>query len=98
MPCSSTWLYYELRNRRNHVGGRLQYILKRDPKTDGYLLDEQTGDTPQFYHVAALEELWQVAQSGQVKTFHFNIFALDSGEDRLVSRPPPFLGVHQEGR
>ena len=62
-------LYYEV---QNHLGGRLRYILKRDRVTDGYLL-EQTGDTPQFYHVAALEDLWLVAQSGQAKTFHFNI-------------------------
>lgn len=63
-------LYYEL---RNHLGGASQYILKRDPGTDGYLLAEQTGDTPQFYHVAALGELWLVAHSGHAKTFHFNI-------------------------
>ena len=63
-------LHYEL---RNHLGGPLQYILKRDRRTDGYLLAEQTGDTPQFYHVAALADLWLVAQSGQAKTFHFNI-------------------------
>ena len=63
-------LHYEL---RNHLGGPLQYILKRDRRTDGYLLAKQTGDTPQFFHVAALEDLWQVAQNGQAKTFHFNI-------------------------
>ena len=63
-------LYYEL---RSHMGGSSRYILKRDPGTDGYLLAGQPGDTPQFYHVAALRELWLVAQSGQVKTFHFNI-------------------------
>ena len=63
-------LYYEL---RNHMGGSSQYILKRDPVADGYLLAKQTSDTPQFYHVAALKDLWLVAQSGQVKTFHFNI-------------------------
>ena len=62
-------LYYEV---QYHLGGRLRYILKRDRMTDGYLL-EQTGDTPQFYHVAALKDLWLVAQSGQAKTFHFNI-------------------------
>lgn len=63
-------LHYEL---KNHVGGSLQYILKRDRRSEGYLLAEQTGDTPQFYHVAALADLWLVAQSGQAKTFHFNI-------------------------
>jgi hypothetical protein len=63
-------LHYEL---KNHVGGPLQYVLKRDRRTNGYLLAEQSGDTPQFYHVAALAELWSVAQSGQAKTFHFNV-------------------------
>ena len=58
---------------RNHLGRPSQYILKRDRRTGGYLLAKQDSDTPQFYHVAALEELWQVAQSGQVQTFHFNI-------------------------
>jgi len=63
-------LHYEL---RSHIGGQLQCSLKRDRETDGYMLTNQTGDTPQFYHVAALAELWHVAQSGHVKTFHFNI-------------------------
>ena len=87
-------LYYEL---RNHLGGPSQYILKRGPGTDGYLLAEQTSDTPQFYHVAALGDLWLVAQSGQAKTFHFNILRTILEKNRLVPRPPPFLGVHQEG-
>jgi hypothetical protein len=63
-------LHFEL---HNHVGKPSQYILKRDRRTDGYLLAEQAGDTPQFYHVAALADLWLVAQSGQAKTFNFNI-------------------------
>ena len=63
-------LHYEL---KNHKGAPSQYILKRDHRTDGYLLGKQRGDTPQFHHVAALSDLWLVAQSGQVKTFHFNI-------------------------
>lgn len=63
-------LYYEL---RNHLGGSSHYNLKRDRVTDGYLLVKQNSDTPQFYHVTALAELWLVAQSGQAKTFHFNI-------------------------
>jgi len=65
-------LHYEL---KNHVDrqGPLQCVLKRDRKTGGYLLALQSGDTPQFYHVGALADLWIVAQSGQAKTFHFNI-------------------------
>lgn len=63
-------LHYEL---QHHVGRPLQCILKRDHRSASYLLAEQTGDTPQFYHVAALADLWLVAQRGQAKTFHFNI-------------------------
>lgn len=63
-------LHYEL---KNHFDRPPQYILKRDRQTDGYELAEQKGDTPQFYHVAALADLWMVAQSGQAKTYHFNI-------------------------
>jgi hypothetical protein len=63
-------LHYEL---KNHVGKPLQCILKRDRRTNVYLLAEQAGDTPQFYHVAALADLWLVAQSGRAQTFHFNI-------------------------
>jgi hypothetical protein len=63
-------LHYEL---KNHVFTPLQFTLKRDRRKGGYVLSEQRVDTPQFYHVAALAELWQVAQSGQASTFHFNI-------------------------
>lgn len=63
-------LHYEL---KSHVDGALQYTLKRDRPTNEYLLVEQRGDTPQFYHVAALEDLWRVAQSGEARTYHFNI-------------------------
>lgn len=63
-------LHYEL---KNHVFTPLQFTLKRDRRKDGYVLSEQRGDTPQFYHVAALAELWQVAQSGQASTYHFNV-------------------------
>ena len=58
---------------RSYLGPPLQRVLRRDRLTDSYLLAEQKGDTPQFYHVSALEDLWQVAQSGQHKTFHFNV-------------------------
>lgn len=63
-------LHYEL---KNHVFTPLQYTLKRERRGEGYVLSEHGGDTPQFYHVAALADLWQVAQSGHASTFHFNI-------------------------
>jgi hypothetical protein len=78
-------LHYEL---KNHVGRPMQYILKRDRHTTGYLLVEQASDTPQFYHVAALADLWLVAQSGQAKTFHFNILRT------ILEKTALFLGHH----
>ena len=78
-------LHYEL---KSHVGRPLQHILKRDRRTGGYLLAEQTGDTPQFYHVTALADLWLVAQIGQAKTFHFNILRT------ILEKTALFLGHH----
>lgn len=78
-------LHYEL---KNHVGVPLQYVLRRDQKTTGYLLVDQKVDTPQFYHVAALTNLWSVAHSGQAKTFHFNILRT------ILEKTALFLG-HQ---
>lgn len=80
-------LHYELNNLIGR-GGALQYILKQDRQTNGFLLTQQKSDTPQFYHVAALEDLWLVAQSGQIKTFHFNILRT------ILEKTALFLG-HQ---
>jgi len=63
-------LHYEL---KNHISRPAQYILKRDRDTGGFRLREQRSDTPQFYHVAALAELWEMAEAGTVRTFHFNV-------------------------
>ncbi len=76
-------LHYELKNHKLSV---FQYVLKRDRRSTGYLLAEQAGDTPQFYHVAALADLWMVAQNGQAKTFHFNILRT------IVEKTALFLG------
>ena len=78
-------LHYEL---KNHVAHPSQHVLKRDRSTGGYLLVEQAGDTPQFYHVTALAELWEVAQSGRARTFHFNILRT------ILEKTALFLG-HQ---
>lgn len=63
-------LHYEL---QNHVGRPVQYVLKRDRNTNGYQLIEQKGDTPQFYHVAALADLCELARQGKISTYHFNV-------------------------
>jgi len=63
-------LHYEI---QNHIGGPLQYVLKQDRTANGYLLKEQKGDTPQFYHVTALAELCELARQGKTSTYHFNV-------------------------
>ena len=80
-------LHYELK----HVGPSSRHILKRDRRTGGYVLAEQTGDTPQFYHVTALAELWQVAQSGSGEDISLQRPANHTREDGLVPRPPTFF-------
>lgn len=32
-----------------------------------------TGDTPRYHHVALLKQLYEVAESGEIYTYHFNI-------------------------
>lgn len=63
-------LHYEI---KNHLGRQSQHMLKRDKQSGGYLLEEQKGDTPQFYHVSALAELWELAKEEKVSTYHFNV-------------------------
>ncbi|HEY0024706.1 MAG TPA: AAA family ATPase [Longimicrobium sp.] len=63
-------LHYEL---KNHINGPSQYTLKQDRNAGGFRLRTQKGDTPQFYHVAALAELWEAAAAGTVSTYHFNV-------------------------
>jgi hypothetical protein len=64
-------LHYEI---KNHLEKQLpQYMLKRDKSSGGYRLEEQKGDTPQFYHVSALAELWELAKEEKVSTYHFNV-------------------------
>jgi hypothetical protein len=64
-------LHYEI---KNHISRQSpQYMLKQDKSTGGFLLDEQKGDTPQFYHVSALAELWKLAKEEKISTYHFNV-------------------------
>jgi hypothetical protein len=63
-------LHYEV---KNHIGRPMQFVLKKDRRTDNYLLIEHKGDTPQFYHVSALVNLWELAQEENINTYHFNV-------------------------
>jgi len=63
-------LHYEI---KNHFGRQAQYMLKREKLSGIYCLEEQKGDTPQFYHISALTELLEVANSDKISTYHFNV-------------------------
>jgi hypothetical protein len=63
-------LHYEI---KNHLGRQPQYTLKRDKSSGVYHLAEQKNDTPMFYHVSALAELWEFAKEENVSTYHFNV-------------------------
>ncbi len=48
-----------------------KYFLSKN-KSGEYTI-RNTGDTPFFHHVALLKELYEVAESGNLYTYHFNI-------------------------
>lgn len=54
----------------NEMDNAQHYFLSKEP--NGYHL-RNTSDTPRFYHVAMLKELHEVAKSGRIYTYHFNI-------------------------
>ncbi|MCB9233289.1 MAG: AAA family ATPase [Bacteroidia bacterium] len=58
-------MYNELRQQ-----GRASYFLHK--KDDKYLL-QSTEDTPFFHHVALVSEMKAAADSGNIKTYHFNV-------------------------
>lgn len=54
----------------NELGKAARYFLSKE--ANGYILTD-TGDTPRFHHVALLKQLHEVAESGEIYTYHFNI-------------------------
>jgi hypothetical protein len=48
-----------------------QYFLNKNNNGEYEIRD--TGATPFFHHVALLKELHEIAESGQIYTYHFNI-------------------------
>ena len=54
----------------NEMKNAQRYFLNQEDS--GYRL-LNTNDTPQFYHVAMLKELYEVAQSGKLYTYHFTV-------------------------
>jgi AAA domain-containing protein len=54
----------------NELGKAAKYFVSKE--ADRFLLTD-TGDTPHFHHVALLKQLHEVAESGEIYTYHFNI-------------------------
>jgi energy-coupling factor transporter ATP-binding protein EcfA2 len=54
----------------NELSNAVKYFVSNEA---GRLLLTDTGDTPRYHHVALLKQLSEVAQSGQIYTYHFNI-------------------------
>ena len=54
----------------NEMKNTQRYFLRQEDS--GYRL-LNTNDTPQFYHVAMLKELYEVSKSGKLYTYHFTI-------------------------
>lgn len=65
-----TLFFNLLYNEFQRVKGSKPYFLNKVAET--YMLND-TGDTPFFYHLAMLAELYKAAQNGNLYTYHFNI-------------------------
>lgn len=57
----------------NELGKARKYFVNKPAAGSGYVLREETGDTPFFHHVAALAELYQAAAEDRLFTHHFNM-------------------------
>lgn len=73
----------------NEINNPHQYFLSKEP--DGYYLRD-TNKTPRFYHVAMLKELHEVAKSGKLYTYHFNILR------GIIEKTATFHGFDYFGR
>ncbi|THJ48123.1 anticodon nuclease [Burkholderia sp. LS-044] len=57
----------------NELKNAKRYFINKNSIGGGYVLREETADTPFFHHVAALAELYQAAQEDRLFTHHFNM-------------------------
>jgi hypothetical protein len=57
----------------NEMKNAKRYFINSNSSGGGYVLQEETGDTPFFHHVAALAELYQAEQEDRLFTHHFNM-------------------------
>lgn len=56
----------------NEFGKKARKFFLSKAAADGYLLRD-TGNTPFFHHVASLRDLCEAAESGDLRTHHFNV-------------------------
>lgn len=56
----------------NEFGKKANRHFLSKSGSETYLLRD-TGDTPRFHHVASLRELCEAADSGELRTYHFNM-------------------------
>jgi hypothetical protein len=54
----------------NELSKGQRYFLSKE--ASGYVLTDTT-DTPRFHHIALLKQLHEIAESGKIYTYHFNI-------------------------
>ena len=55
----------------NELNKAEKYFLNKNKNGEYNIRD--TGNTPFFHHVALLKELYEVAENGNLYTYHFNI-------------------------
>ncbi|TGK79189.1 anticodon nuclease [Leptospira noumeaensis] len=56
----------------NELRNAERFFLSKNDSLSGYNLQDTT-DTPFYHHVATLKDLTEVARSGQLYTYHFNV-------------------------
>ena len=73
----------------NEMKNAQHFFLRYDEDGNYYL--RNTNDTPQFYHIAMLKELYEVAESGKLYTYHFTILR------SIMEKTATFHGYHNVG-
>lgn len=78
-------LFNELKNKKSN-----RYFLYKNP--DDFYSLRKTNDSPYFHHVASLSELKHVMESGNIKTYHFNMLR------SILEKTSSFLGFNSFGK
>jgi len=57
----------------NELNGAAKYLLRKNTTDNNYTLETLTKDTPFYQHIGILKDLKEIAQSGKIYTYHFNL-------------------------